>query len=226
MPACGSSTTAPPSTSSTPACARSWPSAPSLRSPPTSCCPAPGPSPPRTSAWPAGSTRRSWTTSSGSCQRNGGPAPIPPCTSSTWPAACAGPSPRRPRVPAPPRRPFAYAILGVVPSVARGERINAGVVLFSRQHRFLAARVGLDERRLTALSPAPPAAQVRPLLDAIARVAAGDPEAGPIAALPPSERFGWIVAASSTVIQPLAVHTGLCEDPARTLDELFADLVA
>jgi Protein of unknown function (DUF3037) len=129
-------------------------------------------------------------------------------------------------VPAPARRPFSYAILRVVPSVVRGERINAAVVLFSRQHRFLAARVGLDERRLAALSPATSAAQVRPLLDALARVAAGDPAAGPIAALPPSERFGWLVAPSSTVIQPSAVHTGLCEDPARTLDQLFDELVA
>jgi Protein of unknown function (DUF3037) len=129
-------------------------------------------------------------------------------------------------VSAPPRRPFSYAILRVVPSVVRGERINAGVVLFSRQHRFLAARVGLDERRLAALSPALSAARVRPLLDALARVAAGDPAAGPIAALPPSERFGWLVAPSSTVVQPSAVHTGLCEDPARTLDQLFDELVA
>lgn len=129
-------------------------------------------------------------------------------------------------MPAPARRPFSYAILRVVPSVVRGERINAGVVLFSRQHRFLAARVGLDERRLAALSPATPAAQVRPLLDALARVAAGDPAAGPIAALPQSDRFGWLVAPSSTVIQPSAVHTGLCEDPERTLDQLFDELVA
>jgi hypothetical protein len=129
-------------------------------------------------------------------------------------------------VSAPARRPFSYAILRVVPSVVRGERINAGVVLFSRQHRFLAARVGLDDSRLAALSPALSAEQVRPLLDALARVAAGDAAAGPIAALPPSERFGWLVAPSSTVVQPSAVHTGLCEDPARTLDQLFDELVA
>jgi Protein of unknown function (DUF3037) len=129
-------------------------------------------------------------------------------------------------VPAPPRRPFSYAILRVVPSVARGERINAGVVLFSRQHRFLAARVGIDERRLAALKPSMAADQVRPHLDALVRVAAGDPDAGPIAAMEPSDRFGWLVAPSSTIIQPSAVHTGLCEDPARTLDELFEELVS
>jgi hypothetical protein len=99
-------------------------------------------------------------------------------------------------------------------------------VLFSRQHRFLAARVGIDERRLAALKPSVAADQVRPHLDALVRVAAGDPDAGPIAAMEPSDRFGWLVAPSSTIIQPSAVHTGLCEDPARTLDELFEELVS
>jgi hypothetical protein len=57
------------------------------------------------------------------------------------------------------------------------------------------------------------------------RVAAGDPQAGPIAALPPSERFGWLVAPASTIIQTSPAHTGLCTNPAATLDELFAELV-
>jgi hypothetical protein len=58
------------------------------------------------------------------------------------------------------------------------------------------------------------------------RVAAGDPSAGPIARLPPSERFAWIVAPSSTAIQPSAVHVGLCDDPSVKLARLFAELVA
>ena len=68
--------------------------------------------------------------------------------------------------------------------------------------------------------------EVRAHLDALVRVAAGDPECGPIAALPQSERFGWLVAPSSTIIQPSPVHTGLSEDPQATLDALFAELVA
>jgi hypothetical protein len=129
-------------------------------------------------------------------------------------------------VPAPRRNAFSYAILRVVPSVERGERINAGVVLFCRQRGFLNARVALDERRLAALAPELDAGVVRAHLDGLVRVAEGEPAAGPIAALPQSERFGWLVAPSSTVVQPSEVHTGLCEDPARTLDELFDELVA
>ena len=128
-------------------------------------------------------------------------------------------------MPAPRRNAFSYAILRVVPSVERGERINAGVVLFCRQRGFLDARVALDERRLAALAPELDAGVVRAHLDGLVRVAEGDPAAGPIAALPQSERFGWLVAPSSTVVQPSEVHTGLCEDPARTLDELYDELV-
>jgi hypothetical protein len=128
-------------------------------------------------------------------------------------------------VPAPRRNAFSYAILRVVPSVERGERINAGVVLFCRQRGFLNARVALDERRLAALAPELDAGVVRAHLDGLVRVAEGDLAAGPIAALPQSERFGWLVAPSSTVVQPSEVHTGLCEDPGRTLDELFDELV-
>jgi hypothetical protein len=124
------------------------------------------------------------------------------------------------------RSPFSYAIVRVVPSVERGERVNAGVVLFSRPRRFLGARVALDERRLAALAPGLEAGDVRPYLDQLVGVAEGDPAAGPIAALPQSERFGWLVAPSSTIIQPSPVHTGLCEDPRSMLEHLFSTLVA
>jgi DUF3037 family protein len=127
--------------------------------------------------------------------------------------------------PASSRRPFSYAILRVVPRVERGECFNAGVVLFCRQLGFLGVKVGLDERRLAALAPDASAADVQAHLDALVRVAAGDPEGEAIAALPASERFGWLVAPSSTIIQPSAVHTGLSEDPQATLDALFAELV-
>jgi hypothetical protein len=114
----------------------------------------------------------------------------------------------------------------IVPCVERGERFNAGVVLLCRPREFLGARVALDEGRLAALAPGVPADAIRPHLDALVRIAEGDPAAGPIAALAQPERFGWLVAPSSTIIQPSSVHTGLCEDPAATLDRLFAELVA
>jgi hypothetical protein len=128
--------------------------------------------------------------------------------------------------PVPEAEQFAYAVLRVVPRVERGERFNAGVVLFCRRRGFLAARVDLDEARLAALAPDADAAEVRAHLTALARIAAGEPDGGPVAALDRSERFGWLVAPSSTVIQPSPVHTGLCSDPAEQLDRLFDELVA
>jgi Protein of unknown function (DUF3037) len=122
--------------------------------------------------------------------------------------------------------PFQYAIVRVVPRVERGECLNAGVVLFCRPRRFLAAAMALDEARLRALSPDVDLEAVRRHLEALGRIAAGDPSAGPIAALPPSERFHWLVAPSSTIIQCSAVHTGLSDDPAGELQRLVARLVA
>jgi hypothetical protein len=128
-------------------------------------------------------------------------------------------------VPEPARSPFAYAILRVVPRIERGERFNAGVVLFCRQRGFLGAEVALDEKRLAALAPGTEAKDVRAHLEALVNVAAGEPQAGAIAELPPSERFGWLVAPSSTIIQASEVHTGLTDDPRKTLDALFEELV-
>ncbi len=122
--------------------------------------------------------------------------------------------------------PFSYAILRAVPSVERGESLNVGVVLFCRQLDFLGARVALPEARLEALGAAVSVRQLAAHLEGLVRVAEGLPAAGPIAALPPSERFGWLTAPSSTIVQASEVHTGLCEDPAPTLEALFGRLVA
>jgi hypothetical protein len=125
----------------------------------------------------------------------------------------------------PAREDFQYAIVRVVPRVERGEVLNAGVVLFCRRLKFLAARTELDEAALAVLSPGCDPAALRTQLATIERVAAGDPAGGPIAELEPSERFHWLTAPASTIIQPSPVHTGLTEDPAAELDRLFAQLV-
>jgi Protein of unknown function (DUF3037) len=125
----------------------------------------------------------------------------------------------------PAREPFQYAAVRIVPRVERGELVNAGVVLFCRARRFLAARTHLDEALLAALAPGCDPSDVRPHLVTIERIAAGDPAAGPIAALPASERFHWLVAPSSTIVQPGPVHTGLTDDPEAELGHLFAALV-
>ena len=128
-------------------------------------------------------------------------------------------------MPEPARSPFQYALLRVVPDLERGECLNAGVVLFARTREFLEARVALDEARLAALWPAADAAALRRQLEGLVRIASGDPDAGPIALLPQPQRFHWLVAPASTMVQPSAVHTGLCEDPRATLEHLFGRLV-
>lgn len=125
----------------------------------------------------------------------------------------------------PPRSVFQYAIIRVVPRVERGESLNVGIVLLCRPRRFLGARILLDEVRLAAFAPGLDLGVVRPHLDAIERIAAGDPAAGPIAGLDLAERFHWLVAPASTIIQPSDVHTGLCDDPEAELDHLVATLV-
>ena len=126
----------------------------------------------------------------------------------------------------PTNSPFQYAVLRVVPDLERGEFLNAGVVVFARTLGFLAARVALDRDRLTALNPCVDAEPVAEHLATLERIAAGDSHAGPIARLEPSERFNWLVAPASTVVQPSPVHTGLCDDPERILEHLFARLVS
>ncbi len=129
-------------------------------------------------------------------------------------------------MPEPPRNQFQYAVIRVVPRVERGEFLNAGVVLLCRPRPFLGAKVELDEARLRAIDPDADPATILPHLSAIKRIAAGDAAAGPIASLTPAERFHWLVAPSSTVIQPSDVHTGVCDDPAVELERLFEQLVA
>lgn len=124
-----------------------------------------------------------------------------------------------------PRSPYQYAIVRVVPSIERGEAINAGVVLLCRPRRFLGASIALDVSRLAAIAPACDPAAVRAHLAAIEAIARGDADGGPIAALSQAERFHWLVAPSSTIIQPSAVHTGLTDDPAAELEHLAATLV-
>ncbi len=123
------------------------------------------------------------------------------------------------------RLPFQYAILRVVPDVERGERLNAGVVLHCRPARFLAAAVRLDEALLQTMAPGADLPRIRRHLELVPRLCAGDPTAGPLALLEQAERFHWVVAPSSTVVQPSAVHTGLTDDPATTLGQLVARLV-
>jgi hypothetical protein len=122
------------------------------------------------------------------------------------------------------RAPFAYATIRVVPRVEREEFVNVGVVLYSRPRKYLGVQARLDADRLRALWPELDLDAVARQLDVIRLVVAGDPAGGAIALLPAAERFGWLSAPASTVVQPGPVHAGLADDPEAALRELFADL--
>jgi hypothetical protein len=125
----------------------------------------------------------------------------------------------------PARSAFEYAAIRVVPRVERDEFVNVGVVLLCRQRRFLAARLRLDEARLLALDPQLDLAALAAQLEHIPLVCAGGREAGPIGELPLYERFRWLTAPRSSVIQPGPVHVGLCDDPELALERVFTQLV-
>jgi Protein of unknown function (DUF3037) len=115
---------------------------------------------------------------------------------------------------------FDYTVIRVVPRVERQEFINAGVVVFCPEKRYLAARIHLDEQRLRALWPEVDVDIVRAHLEAFPLICAGDASAGPIAQLSQRERFHWLSAPRSTIIQPSPVHTGVCDDTGDLLDRL------
>lgn len=115
---------------------------------------------------------------------------------------------------------FDYAILRVVPRVERQEFINAAVIAYCPEKRYLDARVHLDAARLIALWPEADIDLIRDHLSAIPRICAGDPAAGPIARLSQRERFHWVISPRSTIIQPSPAHTGVCDETDQILDRL------
>lgn len=125
----------------------------------------------------------------------------------------------------PERAPFEYTVIRVAPSVEREEFVNAGVILFCKQHRFLAARLRLDEARLLALQPCANIAEIQRQLDLISLIVEGGRSAGDYGGLAPAERFRWLASPRNTVVQPSPVHPGLCDDPQAALDGIFRRLV-
>jgi Protein of unknown function (DUF3037) len=120
---------------------------------------------------------------------------------------------------------YSYATIRLVPRVEREEFINVGVVVFAREQQFLAARIDVDRERLSALAPSIDLDLVERHLRTFLDICAGDPRGGPLAALPAPERFHWLVAPRSTIIQTSAVHVGRSDHPERALGELLEELV-
>ena len=120
---------------------------------------------------------------------------------------------------------FEYCVIRVVPFVERQEFLNAGVVLHCKKLDFLGARMDPELRRLQVFSPETDLKSVRELLDSILKICAGGDAAGYFGSASKSERFNWIAAKSSTIIQASTVHCGICEHPQNALSELYARLV-
>ena len=120
---------------------------------------------------------------------------------------------------------YSYAIIRVVPRVERGEFLNVGVVLFAREQEFLGARIEADPRRLLGLAANLDLGAVERHLAIFQAITDGSPAGGPIAALPPPERFHWLVSPRSTMIQTSPVHVGRSLDPGRALEDLLQELV-
>ncbi|MGW2212685.1 DUF3037 domain-containing protein [Streptomyces sp. NPDC001781] len=123
------------------------------------------------------------------------------------------------------REVYEYALLRVVPRVERGERINAGVIVYCRARGYVGARTHLDEARLLALDPDADVAGVRAALGAVERICAGGAEAGQAAGDDAGRRFRWLIAPRSTVVRPGPVHTGLTADPVAETERLLDLLV-
>ncbi|MDF3020258.1 MAG: hypothetical protein K0Q92_1561 [Steroidobacteraceae bacterium] len=120
---------------------------------------------------------------------------------------------------------YDYAVIRVVPRVERQEFLNAGVVVWCQEQDLLQARVDLDESRLRALHADVDVDTVRRHLDSFVIICEGGPDSGPIGQLSKRERFDWLVAPRSTIIQCSAVHSGRCIDAADTIGTLLRKMV-
>jgi hypothetical protein len=122
-------------------------------------------------------------------------------------------------------RTYDYAVVRVVPRVERGEFVNAGIILACDVERILQASIDLDESALLAIDAHVDMDLVRSVLAAIPTICAGGEGAGDIGRMSARERFHWLVAPRSTIVQTSPVHTGQCADPDAALEHLMRTMV-
>jgi hypothetical protein len=121
--------------------------------------------------------------------------------------------------------PFDYAVFRLVPRVEREEFFNVGVIVSCPAQKFLEARIRLSEEKLKAFAPALDAETIQKYLEIIPKICAGDEAAGVIGRLTPRERFYWLTAQRSTIIQTSPIHSGFCADAGEMLERLFDKMV-
>jgi hypothetical protein len=126
---------------------------------------------------------------------------------------------------APRRSAFSYAVVRIVPDIEREEFVNAGLILFARERRYLVARTHLDTEALEAIHPGCDVDGIRGQLELVERLAAGEVTVAPFHRMSQSERFHWLTTPRSTIVQPGPLHAGTTEDPAATFEHLFDVLV-
>jgi len=125
----------------------------------------------------------------------------------------------------PSRSAFTYAVLRIVPDIEREEFVNAGLILFDRERRFLRARTGLDEQALAVLDGDCDLDAIRAQLELVEAIASGTTDVAPFAAMSQSERFHWLTTPRSTLVQPGPLHAGVTDDPEATFEHLYGVLV-
>lgn len=125
----------------------------------------------------------------------------------------------------PSRSAFTYAVLRIVPDIEREEFVNAGLILFARERRYLRARTHLDLGALSALDGECDLGAIRAQLELVEAIASGTTEVAPFAGMTQSERFHWLTTPRSTLIQPGPLHAGVTDDPDATFEHLYGVLV-
>lgn len=120
---------------------------------------------------------------------------------------------------------YEYAIIRVVPLVEREEFVNAGVILYCRKQRYIRMKYRIPKDKILSLVPNADIEEIAQNLEAFSKIASGDKDGGPIAMLNEAERFRWLTAVRSASIQTSRPHPGVTEDPEKTIDSLFLEMV-
>ncbi len=120
---------------------------------------------------------------------------------------------------------YEYAVIRVMPKVERGEFFNVGVILFSKRKKFLDVKFHIDPIKLAAFTDEVEVSFLSNYLNSWKHICQGTPEGGAIGQFELSDRFRWLAASRSTMIQSSKTHSGLCDDPAKVLDDLFEKYV-
>jgi hypothetical protein len=121
---------------------------------------------------------------------------------------------------------FEYAVIRVVPRVEREEFLNVGVILLCAKQKFLRCKIEINHPRLKSFCVGLDCDELHDYIRSFEKICVGGKDGGAIGMLSIAERFRWLTAARSTIVQTSKVHPGLCDDPQEMMDRLFVEMVA